>query len=240
MIILIFVVVAALAVVVGFYAHKKEKERTAALAALAAERGWDFAPGRDAAFPRRSTRFELFTRGHSRAAFHTMRGAIDGPARAAPFQMGDYKYSITRSTGKSTTTTTYRVSYLMVEIPVAGVPDLVIRPEGFMDSVVQALGFDDIDFEDAEFSRMFMVKCKDRRFAYDLCHPRMIEWLKPRFGNGPAVVVAGGSLCFWSEGKRWEPREFLAWTETVRAFFELWPSHLVRDLVSREEERVAR
>ena len=238
--ILIFVVVAALAVAIGFYAHKKEKERTAALAALAGERGWDFAPGRDGSIHRRYARFELFTRGHSRAAFNTITGSIDALDRGAPFTMGDYKYSITRSTGKSTTTTTYRVSYLVVEIPVAGVPDLVIRPEGFMDSLVQAMGFDDIDFEDAEFSRMFMVKCKDRRFAYDLCHPRMIEWLKPRFGKGPAVVVADGAMCFWTDKARWEPATFIAWTETVRAFFDLWPSHLVRDMASREGERVAR
>ena len=44
-------------------------------------------------------------------------------------------------------------------------------------------GFNDIDFESAEFSRKFYVKAKDRRWAYDIIHQRMIEYLleAPKF-----------------------------------------------------------
>ncbi len=230
LIILAVVVFAALAVFFGYLSYKKEQERTAALAATAGEHGWVFTPGRDSDFPRRHARFALFSRGHSRSAFNTMTGAIESGAHRIPFQMGDYRYTITRSTGKSTSSQTYRASYIVVTVPFPGVPDLMIRPEGVLDSMAAALGFDDIDFEDAEFSRMFMVKCTDRRFAYDLCHPRMIEFLKATVPRGPAVVITDGAMCFWTDKGRWDPATFIAWTRTVREFFDLWPNHLVRHL----------
>jgi hypothetical protein len=43
--------------------------------------------------------------------------------------------------------------------------------------VLQAFGYDDIDFESHEFSRKFCVRSKDKKFAYDVCHARMIEYL---------------------------------------------------------------
>ena len=61
--------------------------------------------------------------------------------------------------------------------PFRNVPDLLIRPEGFFDKVAGAFGFDDIDFESEEFSRAFFVKSSDKRFAYDVLHPRMLELL---------------------------------------------------------------
>ena len=35
----------------------------------------------------------------------------------------------------------------------------------------------DIDFESAEFSRKFVVRSPDKKFAYDFCNARMIEYL---------------------------------------------------------------
>jgi hypothetical protein len=39
------------------------------------------------------------------------------------------------------------------------------------------LGFGDIDFESIEFSKAFCVRSRDRKFAYDICHTRMMEYL---------------------------------------------------------------
>jgi hypothetical protein len=45
------------------------------------------------------------------------------------------------------------------------------------------LGFDEIKFESAEFSREFHVKSADRKWAYDVLNPRAMEFLlsMPRF-----------------------------------------------------------
>ncbi len=37
--------------------------------------------------------------------------------------------------------------------------------------------YGDISFESNEFSRRFRVKSRDKKFAYDVCHPRMIDFL---------------------------------------------------------------
>ena len=43
--------------------------------------------------------------------------------------------------------------------------------------IAQAFGYDDIDFESAEFSRAFCVRSKDKKFAYDFCNAQMMEYL---------------------------------------------------------------
>src|SRR5208283_3583865 len=54
---------------------------------------------------------------------------------------------------------------------------LNIRPENILDKFTEAIGFDPIQFESAEFSRKFHVRCEDKKFAYDIIHARMIEFL---------------------------------------------------------------
>ena len=46
-----------------------------------------------------------------------------------------------------------------------------------LDKITEFAGFNDIDFESAEFSRKFYVKSPDKRWAYDVIHPRMMEFL---------------------------------------------------------------
>jgi hypothetical protein len=38
-------------------------------------------------------------------------------------------------------------------------------------------GYGDIKFESAEFSNAFLVRSPDKKFAYDVCNARMIEYL---------------------------------------------------------------
>jgi hypothetical protein len=67
----------------------------------------------------------------------------------------------------------------------SGVPlkPLSIRSEGASDRLAEFFGFDEIKFESAEFSRAFHVKSPDRKWAYDVLHPRAMEFLlsMPRF-----------------------------------------------------------
>jgi hypothetical protein len=147
-------------------------------------------------------------------------------------QAGDYHYKITRQNGKHRSTTTYRFSYFLVKLPWgARLPSLALRTEGFMDKLAGAIGFEDIDFESAEFSRRYHVSGNDRKFAYDVLHPRMIDWMLD--AEPPAFEVARGVFLLVSGDGRWAPGEFqqaLRWTE---AFFERWPDYLVKDLGAR-------
>jgi hypothetical protein len=107
--------------------------------------------------------------------------------------------------------------------------DLVIRREHIGDKVLGAIGFDDIDFESEEFSRRFHVQCGDKRLAYAVVHPRMMEFLL--HADPPKIDITDGEcLLYVSDRRRWKPDQFrrhLAW---ARQFFELWPEHLRREL----------
>ena len=53
------------------------------------------------------------------------------------------------------------------------------------------LGYDDIDFESIEFSKAFTVRSTDKKFAYDICHTRMMEYLL----SDPALSVEFEGQC---------------------------------------------
>jgi hypothetical protein len=162
------------AIVLAWLSYLARQKRRQDMAALAARLGWSFDPESDSSMDDRFGQFGCFCRGHSRAAYNTLEGTTTIGGRQFPVRMGDYTYKITTSNGKSTSTRTYRFSYVVISVPWRGVPDLIIRREGLMDKLAGAIGFDDIDFESEEFSRRFFVKSPDKKFAYDVIHPRMM------------------------------------------------------------------
>jgi len=213
---------------VAYFSWLAEKKRREAMAVLAAELGWRFDRTRDRSHDDEYAHFEIFRRGHSRAAYNTMWGELERQGRRWPAKMGDFTYKITTSTGKSTSTQTYRFSYLILHMPWSRVPDLLIRREGMFDKIAGVLGFDDIDFESAEFSRRFHVSSPDKRFAYDVIDPRMMEFLLK--GDPPTVDIENRRCCISDGRRRWEPVEFrqkLAW---ITEFLDHWPKHVLASL----------
>lgn len=223
-----FILIAALVIIAVYYGHLAAKKRREELAALAQELGWSFDPDTDTSHDEEYAHFEIFRRGHSRAAYNTLFGSLTIDGRPYPAKMGDFTYKITTSNGKTTTTHTYNFSYLIVHLPFRGIPDLLIRREGFMDKIAGALGFDDIDFESAEFSKRFHVKCSEKRFAYDVIHPRMMEFLMQ---TCPTAIDIERCRCSLSNGSnRWETQEFKAMLAWVDRFFDQWPDHVINQL----------
>jgi len=223
-------ILVAVGLLFAWLSHQQAKKRREALAALAGRLGFSFDPGKDRSHDERYAHFRVFKKGHSRTAYNTLTGRVPINGVSHPVVMGDFYYKVTSSNGKTSQTYTYRLSYLIVRFPMAGVPDLLIRAEGVFDKLGQALGFDDIDFEDIEFSRRFVVKSSDRRFAYDVCHPRMIEWLKEHADGFPAIEVDRGQLLLARDKKRWSPEEFEGMLGYAREFIDRWPDHLLDEL----------
>ena len=111
-------------------------------------------------------------------------------------------------------------------------PDLLIRPEGVFDKMAGAFGFDDIDFESAEFSRQFYVKSPDRRFAYDVVNAGMMDFLLRR--KGPAIDLERDRCCLSDGRRRWEPDQLKRQLRFASRFFELWPDHVIAGLTSSQ------
>lgn len=56
-------------------------------------------------------------------------------------------------------------------------PDMIISHESRESRLAEALGQPHITFESAEFSRVFRVRTGDKKFAFDVCNPEMMEFL---------------------------------------------------------------
>lgn len=218
-------------VIVAVIGYQQSKKRREALAALAESLGWTFDPASDYEWDDRYPQFQMFHRGESRHAFNTLRGSIDIDGRPCTAQAGDYQYKTTSGSGKNRRTTTHRFSYLIVHLPYPAAPRLLIRAEGFFDKFAGVLGFDDIDFESEQFSRTFHVKSADRKFAYDVCHPRMMEFLLAT--RPPPVEVEQGCCCVSDASRTWSPEQFAVNIRWASEFFARWPEYLKSDLSSR-------
>jgi hypothetical protein len=222
--VLIFIVAAVLVAMAAYAAHKQQKRRTEELRTFALERGWQFTPTAlgpgDLTF---MSPFGTFERGHARIAYNTMRGSIVIGERSWPVLTGDYQYKTTSGTGKNKRTTTHRLSYLIVETPYLGAPELFIRREHFLDRFAGFMGFDDIDFESNEFSERFHVKSADKRFAFAVIQPRMMEFLLA--GETPAVEFRRGYCLFERRGS-WTAAEFAGTIDWAFEFFSRWPEHV--------------
>lgn len=217
------------AVVIGFavYDYSTTRKRRAELAEVARRLRLVFRPGRQGR-PRGMPydRFRLFSAGHSQGLTNLMMGPVQvGPFRGQVIA-GDYHYT----TGSGKNSTTHNLSFALVQLPFPGLPDMTIRQETFADRIKAAIGFDDIDFESEEFSRRFHVTCTDKKFAYDIITPRMMDYLLskahvPRLDmNGGVMLIAGGSP------QRWRPATFGRKLGFIGRFVELWPDHVVRML----------
>lgn len=227
----------AVAIMVMIAAHKAEQRRRAAFQAAAAELGLHYDPSDQDDWDSRWPQFECFQRGHSRRAFNILSGQLGpGGPRCA---LGEYLFKETHGSGKNRRTVTYRFGFAIIDTGFAGIPDMLIRRESFFDKMASFLGFDDIDFESVEFSKRYMVKSTDKRFAYDLIDPQMMEFLL-REGT-PDIDLGRGAFCLWfGQNVRLDPPELVALGRWGLAFLERWPRVLRAELDERRgraEER---
>jgi hypothetical protein len=228
--VLLFGVAVVVLAVFAYFSYQQRQKRIAELIELSQRLGWQFDSSSDYSHDSRFSQFSVFCRGSSRYAYDTMEGRLRVGNEAWPARMGDFHYQTTSNNGKRTTTHHHHFSYLLVELPYVRLPDLRIRREGFFDKIATAFGFDDIDFESAEFSKRYHVKSSDKRFAYDVVHTGMMEFLLGE--DSPTVEIERGWCCL-TAGSTWSPAEFEQRVNWVGKFFEHWPTHLVADLKSR-------
>ncbi|HUU90545.1 MAG TPA: hypothetical protein VM238_04975 [Phycisphaerae bacterium] len=187
---LMFGGIAALIIVGIVYSIIKARERREAMARLAASLGLRYYADDPWDLPSRYGHFGLFQSGHSKRASNVLTGELDGRSVVA----FDYRY--TTGSGKNQTTHHYQGAVL--EMPILA-PPLRMRKESILDRVASWVGYDDIDFESDEFSRRYHVKSEDRRFAYDILHAQLIDYLL-RCGAAPSMEMQGPLVLVYDGG----------------------------------------
>jgi hypothetical protein len=146
------------------------QQRVVDLRSVAARLGFDnFNPNRDEGFVMGWGFLDWLSRGQDRYAFNVLRGTYHEQA----LFVFDYHYQ----TGSGKSREEHNCTLLMLIIKEA-FPQLTIGPGNLGEKIATAFGIgSDIKFESAEFSRMFSVRSPDKKFAYDVCNPQMIEYL---------------------------------------------------------------
>lgn len=218
LVIFIFVVIA---IVIGFgiyLGYLQEKKRRQALVRVAASLGIKFYPAKDRDLVDRYGKLDELRKGSNRYAYNLLRGDWKG----LPVELFDYHYQITTSTGKSKSTQHFYLSVLACRLP-RTFPELRIYREGMFEKFVQMIGFEDIEFESAEFSRRYTVRSKDRKFAYDFVHARTMEYLLQILDLN--LEVEGGALALVTR-ERLEPAQIPEYLGHLRTLRELMPDYL--------------
>jgi hypothetical protein len=225
----LIIAVVALLILSAILSAKAERARFLAMTKWCRDNGWQFDPWQDDN-PRLD--YPLFGQGHSRylrwRARKRVKNAVLGLGDAA-VDLFEYHYAVTTSNGKTTTTTHYWFVCARVE-PGVELGRVLIRPETWSDKLAGAIGFDDIDFEDAQFSKRYFVKAPDRRQAYELIDGPMMRFLCA--ANAPHIETNGRELFVHASGRA-DAQRYAAMAEFAASFL----AQLPRPLVNAERAR---
>jgi hypothetical protein len=170
--ILILIVVAGLIIAGAIYSSIQAQKRRQELAALAASLELRFDPDHDPSVDDRYRFLDKLCQGSNRYAFNTLYG----PYQGHEVRVFDYHYETHSHDSKGRRQTHHHYfSFFILHLP-GNFPELTVTQEGLFSKVAQFSGYDDIDFESAEFSKRFCVRCRDKKFAYDIFNAQMIEY----------------------------------------------------------------
>jgi hypothetical protein len=189
--IFIFVLFALLIIGGIIYSAIAARKRREELFELAARLGLAFRADNDYGLAERFGFLDKLAQGENRYAFNVLSGNY----RQNQVLAFDYHYETHSTDSKGNRQTHHHYfSFFILLLPLS-FPELKITREGLLSKIAQALGYDDIDFESAEFSRTFCVRSKDRKFAYDVCNAQMMEYLLANRDlsielEGPALALA--------------------------------------------------
>jgi len=165
---LIFIGFIGIFIIVAIFSVISARKRREAMESIATQLGLCFDPDKDRHLPEQYRFLDKLRRGRNRYAYNILSGSFQGH----DIKVFDYHYK----TGSGKNTHHHYFSFFILHMT-ATFPELIIGPEGILSKIAQAVGYDDIDFESHAFSSKFCVRSADKKFAYDVCNARMIEYL---------------------------------------------------------------
>ncbi|MFW6161484.1 MAG: hypothetical protein ACODAJ_01875 [Planctomycetota bacterium] len=220
-IIVIIVLGVALVATIAVLGYLREKKRREAFQALAARMGLRFSPDRDHQLPRHFRFLDKLRQGSNRYAFNVLDGDYEGHY----VQAFDFHYETHSTNSKGHRQTHHHhFSFFILELP-RRFPELRIYPEGLLSKFGQMVGFDDIDFESVAFSRAFCVRSTDKKFAYDICHARMMEYL---LGDPKLSLEIEDAYLALSFDRRLDVQEVPGRLRQLVEIRNLFPDYLLR------------
>lgn len=164
--------VVVLVLVLAIISYVREAKRRQALIELGARLNLNY-QAKSYELARELSYIQWLNQGDDRYAFNIFSGLY----KNREVMVFDYHYRTQNTDSKGKRTYTHHYFSVLLLRQELAFPELRIYPENILGRIGQALGFDDIDFESVEFSRAFTVRSDDKKFAYDICHTRMMAYL---------------------------------------------------------------
>jgi len=178
------------------YCQIQARKRREGLVELAQRLNLDFDAGQDFGIAGRFGFLKQLDQGDNRYATNVLSGLYQQNEVLA----FDYHYETESTDSKGNRTTQHHwFSFFILTLPTT-FPDLTIRRENLFTKVAEVFGYQDIKFESAEFSKTFLVRSPDKKFAYDVCNAKMMEYLLANrdlsieFENEVIALVCGTRL----------------------------------------------
>ncbi len=167
LLVIVVILIAVAVLVVRWQLHKR---KVAAFQAFAAQRGWIYRE-RDRTLTERYLGTP-FGQGFGKDAEHVLAGQHRGHGLIA----FEYTYKERQGSGDSKRTVTYRNTVVALATP-APRPTLELNREGIGRKLLGLVGIRDLQLESEEFNKTFHIRTEDDKFAYDVLHPRTMEWM---------------------------------------------------------------
>ena len=216
-----FVFVLFVIVLIGIFGFIQARKRREAFVLLAEKYGFRYIR-RDPSIAETYGFLNDLHRGDNRYAYNILEGEHKGyPVRAFDFH---YETDSSDSNGRRSTNHHHFSFFILEQEKVF--PELRIYPENFLSKMGQMLGYHDIDFESAAFSRAFTIRSKDKRFAYDICNPQMIEYLMRNKKLSIEIEKRAVSLRF---NYCLKPEQIIPQLDKLIEIRNLFPEYLYRD-----------
>lgn len=201
-----------------------EKRRRATWGAWATERQWTYSSERDRSVSASFQFLDRLRRGKKRYAKDVIRGTW----RNRPMIAFSYHYETeSRDSEGNRNTTSHWLAVVALNVDRhRHFPELSVVPENVFRRIGSLFTNSDIDFESIEFSKRYEVRSDDKKFAYDVCHPRMIEYL---LANPRTTFELEGQWIATVESKKLKLEQIEPHLDRLDTIVSLMPSYLFRD-----------
>jgi len=174
-----------------------EKKRTETLAVVAEELGMVFSAEQDHQLLSALQAFPLFNKGRARE----MKNVMTAETEDTKLAIFEYKYT----TGGGKNSQTHKFTLAFMQRATLQLPHFTVRPEGFLDRMGSAMGFQDIDFEEhPEFSRSFVLQGENETAIRAFFDKRIKDLF---VGKRDALVEAGGNMMTFRKKGRQSPEK---------------------------------
>jgi hypothetical protein len=182
------VLVAAVAAV-----YRTEKQRTAAMQAMAARLGWTYRGEVSFETIGDLDRFELFTQGRRRK----LANLVTSPAGDPRALLFDFSYT----TGGGKTQSTHHQTVFYAVSDALQLPAFSLRPQHFFHSIAKAFGYQDIDLtSQPRFSEMFVLRGEDEAAVRAVFGDAVADFFESH--EDVCAAATGQELLYWRAGRR--------------------------------------